>query len=143
MRMRLMTAIHALCAALLMTIGVLASTPAEAGYDRNSHHRGGLHRNYRVGLAVKHAGNRGGHVYYGDRRNYGLDRHYFDFRDRIGFFSEHGIEYSGNDYKSPYGVGYGAGYGYYNERGYRYGSYGSYPGYVRGCGSGCNRYYYY
>jgi hypothetical protein len=126
--MRLMAAIYPLCTALLMTIGVFASTPAEAGYDRSSHHRAGFHRGYRVGLAVKHAGNRGG---------------YFDFGHRIGFFSEHGIEYSGNDYKSPYGVGYGAGYGYYNERGYRYGSYGYYPGYVRGCGNGCNRYYYY
>jgi hypothetical protein len=47
------------------------------------------------------------------------------------------------DYRSPYGVGYGAGYGYpgyhgaYRNVGYRYGGYGFYPGYIRGYGYGC------
>ena len=80
--MRMMTAAYALCAALLMTIGVFGSTtPAEAGYRggyerriswrfrggivRSGYYGGGYRRDTHGGGGVIRSGYYGGRGYYG------------------------------------------------------------------------------
>jgi len=114
MRMRLMSAIYALCAALLMTIGVFDTTPAEAGY-RGSYHRAGFYRGGYRGVAVRHVGYRG---FYGGRGFYrgGLYRGYgyrgYGYRGygvvRTGFYG--GGYYGGGYAPAYYGYGYAPAY---------------------------------
>lgn len=139
--MRLMAAAFALCATLLMTIGVFGSTPAEAGY-RGSHHRvgfhhghgyrGGHHRSFHRGFGVVRTGYYGGRGYYGERGyRFGHGHHGY----RVGYYGGH---------SRPYGYGVGGLIGAIGSGiDYHFGGYRYHPGYVRGygcggCGGGCS-----
>jgi len=114
--MRLVTAAYALCAALLMTIGVVGSTTqveardSRSGYNRAVSHgpRGGMVR----------TGHHGGRSFYRG----GHDR---GFRGvvRIGHYGNHG--YHGGGYR----IGHHGGYRIGHHRGFRIGHYGYRTGY--------------
>ena len=50
--MRIALAAYALCAALLLTIGVFGSTPADAGYYRDGYYRGGATTTVALAAAI-------------------------------------------------------------------------------------------
>ena len=72
--MRIVLAAYALCAALVLMIGVGGTAPAEAGYYRYGYHGGGYDRGYR-GYGIR-SGYYGGRGYY-DRRAYYGGRGYY------------------------------------------------------------------
>jgi hypothetical protein len=131
--MRIMLAAYALCAALILSLGVFGSTPAEAGYYGHRHNHGGYHRGYRARTVYRGGyyggrGYHGGRGYYSNRGYYGggyRTAHYSrpvygpDYRQDAGYYNpgyyntyaDDGY-YGGYDGGYGYGGGYGGGYGY-------------------------------
>jgi hypothetical protein len=135
--MRIMTAAFAACVALLLTVGVFDSAPAQAdGYYRH-HYRGGHYRGYRVGIRSSYYSGRGyyrGRSYYSDRR--------YDGGYRTAYYDQPSYrvaEYSDAGYDEPryYGGGYGG--RTYGGDGYYGGTYGG--GWGGGGWGGCKTAY--
>jgi hypothetical protein len=109
--MRIVLAAYALCAALVLMIGVGGAAPAEAGYYRYGYHGGGYYRGYR-GYGVR-TGYYGRRAYYGD---YGYRR--YDDGYRTAYYDR--PAYRSGYYDSRY-----ADDGYYDDSySYRSGGYG-------------------